>query len=191
MSRTCDPKGMKPFSSNPPDTENLELLEVVDEKNRPLGLATRREIHEKGLRHRSVHVFLFNSRGQLFLQRRSGSKDQYPDHWDTSAAGHTAPGESPMEAACRELKEELGLEMDLTWVLAYPACEETGWEFVTLFAGLSDQPVSLNREEASEGGYFSPQQIRGLLEDPRQKVAPGFRLLYSLFQKQSHPLSSA
>ncbi len=133
-----------------------EFLEVVDEKNQVIGLASRKEIHKRGLRHRSVHIFIFNNRGDLYLQKRSPSKDQYPEHWDTSAAGHTDPGESALEAAQRELEEELGLKVPLKEILQYPASQETGWEFVTLFMARSDSPIHLNLEEALCGDYFLP-----------------------------------
>ncbi len=164
------------------ESTKIEYLEVVDENNQVIGIASRYDIHRNALRHRSVHIFIFNSRGDLYLQKRSPSKDQYPEHWDTSAAGHTDPGESPMEAAQRELMEELGLEVPLNEVLEYPACLETGWEFVTLFTAETDNPIQLNLEEATTGRYFSPDQLTRFLSDPQQKIAPGFRLLYSLFQ---------
>jgi isopentenyl-diphosphate delta-isomerase type 1 len=159
----------------------IECLEVVDEDNQVIGIASRQEIHEKGLRHRSVHIFIFNTKGDLYLQKRSPHKDQYPEHWDTSAAGHTDPGESPLEAAQRELMEELGLDVTLMKVLEYPACLETGWEFVTLCMGRTEDPIHLNLEEATTGDYFSPDQLSQLLADLLQKIAPGFRLLYALF----------
>jgi len=164
-----------------------EILEVVDEANRVIGRATRREIHEKGLRHRSVHVLVFNPRGDLYLQKRSPTKDQHPDHWDTSAAGHSAPGETPLAAAQRELEEELGLTADLVHVLDCPACPETGWEFVSLFAARTDRSITFNREEISDGGFFSSQQVTRLLADEKEKVTPGFRLLYDRFQRLPHP----
>ncbi len=162
----------------------IEYLEVVDEDNQVIGIADRQEIHEKGLRHRSVHIFIFNTRGNLYLQKRSPSKDQYPEHWDTSAAGHTDPGESQKEAARRELQEELGLDVPLMEVLQYPACLETGWEFVTLFTARTDAPIHLNLEEATTGDYFSPDQLSQLLADPLQKIAPGFPVLYALYQSK-------
>ncbi len=159
-----------------------EFLEVVDEYNHVVGITNRREIHEKGMRHRSVHIFIFNTNGDLYLQKRSPSKDQYPEHWDTSAAGHTDPRESPVEAAKRELMEELGVEVELTEVLEYPACLETGWEFVTLFAARTDDPIRLNLEEATTGDYFTTDQLTQLLTDPLQKIAPALPLLYALYQ---------
>jgi isopentenyl-diphosphate Delta-isomerase len=166
-------------------TESIEneILEVVDADNKVVSLAGRREIHEKALCHRSVHIFLFNTKGELYLQKRSLRKDQYPGHWDTSAAGHNDPGETPREAAQRELQEELGLTVPLTEVLRIPACPETGWEFVTLFESQTDDPVHLNLEEAIGGDFFTPAQVLDLLADPHQKIAPGFRLLYALYQK--------
>jgi isopentenyl-diphosphate delta-isomerase type 1 len=159
-----------------------EFLEVVDAGNQVIGIASRHEIHERGLRHRSVHIFIFNTQGELYLQKRSPSKDQYPEHWDTSAAGHTDPGESPREAAQRELREELGIAVPLMEVLEYPACMETGWEFVTLFTARTDDPIHLNLEEATTGHYFTVAQLSQLLADPLQKIAPGFPVLYALYQ---------
>ena len=161
-----------------------EYLEVVDENNQVIGIAGRQEIHKTALRHRSVHIFIFNSQGDLYLQKRSPHKDQYPEHWDSSAAGHTDPGESPLESAQRELMEELGLKVKLTEVLQYPACPETGWEFATLFMAYTDNPIHLNLDEATTGDFFAPDHLTRLLADPRKKIAPGFRLLYSLYQNK-------
>ncbi len=164
------------------ESPEREYLEVVNENNQVIGIAGRQEIHKTALRHRSVHIFIFNSQGDLYLQKRSPHKDQYPEHWDSSAAGHTDPGETPLDTAQRELMEELGLHVKLTEVLQYPACLETGWEFATLFTGQTDAPIRLNLEEATTGDYFTPDQLTQLLADPLQKIAPGFRLLYSLYQ---------
>jgi 16S rRNA (adenine1518-N6/adenine1519-N6)-dimethyltransferase len=171
------------------DSTKKEFLEVVDEKNQVIGKASRWDIHRKSLRHRSVHIFIFNSEGKLYLQKRSPNKDQYPGHWDSSAAGHTDPGETPGQSAHRELMEELGLEAELTEVLRHPACPETGWEFTTLFAGRSDDPVRLNLQEATTGGFFSPEEIDRLLSDPKEKIAPGFRLLHASYQCQTASIS--
>ncbi len=113
--------------------ERQEILEVFDRQNRLIGQAARGTIHRLGLRHRAVHIFVFNSAGELYLQLRREHKDQYPRHWDTSAAGHVSPGESYAAAAARELAEELGLQEKLTRVAEVTACPETGWEHVVLF----------------------------------------------------------
>ena len=55
-------------------------------------------------------MHLFNSKGELFLQKRAMTKDLLPGYWDTSVGGHVSPGESPEEALKRETFEELGLK---------------------------------------------------------------------------------
>ncbi|MCZ6882595.1 MAG: NUDIX domain-containing protein, partial [Gammaproteobacteria bacterium] len=85
-----------------------ELLDVVDEDDRIVCVKTRGEIHELGLMHRSVHILVFNSQRQLFIQKRSMSKDNQPGLWDSSAAGHVDSGEDYHSCAIRELAEELG-----------------------------------------------------------------------------------
>ena len=89
-----------------------ELFDIVDELNQVTGQGTRREIHEGSLRHRAVHMFLVNKHGAVLLQKRSLWKDRQPGKWDSSAAGHLDAGESYEEAAVRELKEELGVDMN-------------------------------------------------------------------------------
>ena len=63
-----------------------EILEIVDSDNRVIGTAGRSEIHKQHFMHRSVHVFLFNSAGELFLQKRAQTKDEFPGYYDSSAS---------------------------------------------------------------------------------------------------------
>jgi isopentenyldiphosphate isomerase len=87
-----------------------ELFDVLDEHDRVLRRETRAEVHRQRLLHRAVHILLFNSRGEIYLQRRSAQKDTYPHRWTTSCCGHVDAGETYDTAAIRELAEELGLE---------------------------------------------------------------------------------
>ncbi len=111
-----------------------EMLEVVSEDNQVLRLATRKEIHEQELMHRSVHVLVFNKNRDCYLQLRSAFKDSSPELWDSSAAGHIDAGESPENAAKRELQEELGIsDSKLMHIASLPPCAENGWEHVSLY----------------------------------------------------------
>ncbi|HMK35138.1 MAG TPA: NUDIX domain-containing protein, partial [Desulfomonilaceae bacterium] len=101
-----------------------EILEVVDSGNNVIGTATRAEIHRKGLFHRAVHIFVFNERGDLYVQRRSASKDRHPLKLDSSAAGHVDPGETYHETALRELEEELSIRAPVQEILKISACKE-------------------------------------------------------------------
>jgi len=55
-----------------------EIFDVVDELDRVIGTAPRSEVHRRKLRHRAVHVLLFNTRAELFVQKRSAAKDTFP-----------------------------------------------------------------------------------------------------------------
>src|SRR6059058_5512119 len=89
-----------------------EIFDIVDENDVVIGRNTRSEVHRLGLRHRAVHVLVFNSRGEVFLQKRSMKKDTFPGAWDSSSSGHLDSGEDYDACAVRELWEEIGLRLD-------------------------------------------------------------------------------
>jgi isopentenyl-diphosphate delta-isomerase type 1 len=161
-----------------------EILEIVDNDNRVIGTAGRSEIHKQHLKHRSVHVFLFNSAGELFLQKRAQTKDEFPGYYDSSAAGHVNPGESYHAAAERELKEELGIEAPLEKVAELPASQETGWEFVSFYTSVTDDAVMLNNDEIEEGRFSSLREIREFLLSNGDKCTPSVKTLFEIYQKR-------
>ena len=79
-----------------------ELVEIVDRDNRPIGALTRRLMREQGLIHRAAYILVFNTAGELFLQKRTLTKDIYPGYWDMAAGGVVLAGESYEAAARRE-----------------------------------------------------------------------------------------
>lgn len=92
----------------------MEYFDIVDENGKPSGaVISRREAHEKGIWHRTSHLWIVRKKGdtdQILLQKRAQNKDSFPGCWDTSSAGHIPAGQEPVESAVRELKEELGLD---------------------------------------------------------------------------------
>ena len=112
-----------------------ELLDVVDENDTVIGVKTRGEIHARGLMHRAVHILLFNSKHELFLQKRSMSKDEQPGKWDSSAAGHVDSGEAYVDCARREIAEELGIvvEQPMDMLFKLPASVLTGNEHCMVY----------------------------------------------------------
>lgn len=138
-----------------------EWLEEVDESDHVIGQHPRSEIHRRGLRHRSVHILVFDDAGRLFLQKRSLSKDVHPGAWDTSAAGHVDPGESYIQSAERELTEELGIDPTpaLERLFKLPASAATGWEFIEVYRAVHTGPLRLNRDEIDEGRWLHPEEV--------------------------------
>jgi len=163
-----------------------ERLTVVDESDQALGPLDRKTIHRENLYHRAVHVFIFNRLGELFLQKRSHRKENFPRKWDSSAAGHVDAGEGYMECAIREVAEEIGLNCSLARIGAVPASEMTGNEFIEIFRADSDAPLSLNVHEIETGGFFSIAMIdRWIVERPSD-FAPGFIECYQAVRHSCH-----
>ncbi|MEK9628471.1 MAG: NUDIX domain-containing protein [Nitrospinota bacterium] len=127
---------------------------MVDINDRVIGKATRREIHQQNLCHRSIHVLVFDSKKRIFLQKRSLLKDENPGLWDTSSAGHVDADETYDQCAHRELMEELGIRCDLKPVVKIKACPETYQEHVQVYICKTDATIKINPEEISEGKYF-------------------------------------
>lgn len=88
---------------------DAELIAWVDEQDRPLGSLPRAELRERGLIGRGTFILLFNSAGELCVQRRTLSKAVYPGYWDLAAGGMVQAGEPYADSAARELEEELGI----------------------------------------------------------------------------------
>src|SRR5277367_4925116 len=89
-----------------------EIFDIVNERDEVVGQNTRREVHARGLWHRAVHVLVFNARGEVFLQKRSMRKDIAAGKWDSSSSGHLDSGEDYDACAVREVREELGLDLE-------------------------------------------------------------------------------
>src|SRR2546427_9918459 len=130
----CDPGSDVPRDSTPQGL-NVEIFDVVNDRDEIIGRNTRAEVHRLGLQHRAVHILVFNSRGEIFLQKRSMKKDCFPGAWDSSASGHLDSGETYGACAVRELREEIGLELagPLEKLYKVDACPDTGYEFVWVY----------------------------------------------------------
>ena len=90
----------------------MEYIDIFDENNNPIGeIKEKQEAHEDGNFHRTAHVWIINDKNELLLQKRSASKKSHPNCWDISGAGHIRAGESVIDGAIRELKEELGVKV--------------------------------------------------------------------------------
>lgn len=87
-----------------------ELIDIVDENNNLTGeQKMKSEAHRDGSWHRAAHIWIYNSKGEVLLQLRNGSKDLGPNTWDVSVAGHIGAEEEPIISALREIQEEIGL----------------------------------------------------------------------------------
>ena len=138
-----------------------EIFDVVDTQDRIIGKAFRHEVHgNPSLIHRVVHVLVFNSKNELYLQKRSAAKDVHPGKWDTSVGGHVDMGESYHNAAVREMAEELGIRQEnLSFLYKYLHQNDHESEYVCAFHCLWDGPITINPDEIETGRFWSLKQI--------------------------------
>lgn len=152
-----------------------EVFDVVDEADQVTGQATRREVHERNLMHRAVHVFVINHHGELLLQKRSRFKDAHPGVWDSSVAGHLDAGESYELAAIRELEEEMGIRgAEPEEIGRISPCEATGWEHVRLFLVRWDGVPRFPCSEVEAALWLGPVTLQGWIERRPGDFAGGF-----------------
>lgn len=158
-----------------------EIFDIVDEHDRVIGQATRRQTHTKNLLHRAVHVLIFNSRSELLVQKRSATKDTFPSCYDSSASGHLAAGEDYDTTAYREVTEELGIILPAGSIQKHfkiDACPDTGWEFVWVYTVQSDMPVIPDSDELESVSEMSRTQIEMLLGAKPNAFARAFKRVF-------------
>lgn len=91
----------------------MEYIDIFDENNIPTGITKEKtQAHEDGNFHRTAHIWIMNKDKELLLQKRSATKKSHPNCWDISGAGHIRAGETAVQGAIRELKEELGVKIN-------------------------------------------------------------------------------
>lgn len=89
-----------------------ELIKIYDENNNYSNENLMKSVaHKNGLWHRAVHICIYNSSGEILLQKRASCKELFPDMWDISVAGHVGVDDTELGAAVREISEEIGVEV--------------------------------------------------------------------------------
>lgn len=138
-----------------------EIFPIVDEDGNILGQVTRGHAHDGSMiLHPVVHLHVFNSKGELYLQHRPAWKDIQPDKWDTAVGGHVDLGESVEEALRREVREELGITTFQPVSLGhYVFQSKREKELVFVHRCCYDGPVCPSKDELSGGRFWSPQEI--------------------------------
>jgi isopentenyl-diphosphate Delta-isomerase len=153
-----------------------EIFDVVNDHDEVIDQKPRREVHRLGLKHRAVHIIVTNAKGDVFMQKRSLSKDSSPGLWDTSAAGHVDSGETYDTCSIRELREEIGLSITqpprrLCYI---KACQETAQEFVWVYHTVSEGPFVLHPEEIETGEWFTTKHLEEWIASRPQDFATSF-----------------
>lgn len=156
----------------------IEVI-LVDHLDRPTGKMEKLEVHEKGLLHRAVTVYVFNHQHQLLLQRRASGKYHCGGLWSNTCCGHPYPYESTQHAAERRLREEMGLDLTLTpmFELSYNLPLSNGLtehEYGHVFFAFSNAQPQLNPEEADASRWLSLEAIQQEITHDPARFTPWF-----------------
>jgi isopentenyldiphosphate isomerase len=159
--------------------EGDEQVDLIDEQDRVIGRAGRRQVRRANLLHRGVGVVCRNSAGQIYVHRRTDSKDVFPGMYDASVGGVVASGERYQDAARRELAEELGIvgpEPSFLFMHRYRGAQVDTWNAV--FEVVWDGPIVHQPEEIAWGAFLTEEELRWRLETGTWTFVPdGLELL--------------
>jgi isopentenyl-diphosphate delta-isomerase len=168
---------------------------VVRELDGEILTLDRGSAHRRGVLHRAVSVFVFNTRGELLLQKRGRQKSHSGGLWTNTCCTHPRKGENPIVAARRRLAEEMGLKCELNEVWSFLYWCRVGnrlveHEYDHVFLGSSDHDPSPNADEVADWAWIGADDLgRDLRENPG-RFTPWFRISYHEVLKSRWPPDS-
>lgn len=158
---------------------------LVDKNDIPRGTMEKMEAHQKGELHRAFSIFVFNSKGELLLQRRAMDKYHSGGLWTNTCCSHPQPEEETLEAAKRRLKEEMGIEIHLEkkFDFIYHAQLDNNLiehEFDHVYFGQYNLEPIINLEEALDYKWITIQELKNEIKLYQQKYTEWLKIaIYS------------
>ena len=158
-----------------------ELFDVLNERGEYTGkIESREKCHKEGLWHKAVALFIINSKGQVLLQKMSSKKKMWPNMWDITGGGHVLAGEFGFEAIIREMKEELGIDLeknDITFLGASVSTNIKGEvvnnhfnEFYIVNKDVDETKLKLDYEEVSEVIWVEKNEIIKRIKNNKEGI---------------------
>jgi isopentenyl-diphosphate delta-isomerase len=159
-----------------------EFVVLVNPADEVLGLMEKQQAHINGLLHRAFSVFLFNDKGEMLLQKRASGKYHSPGQWTNAVCSHPRNNENYCDGAKRRVKEELGIETDLSekFNFIYKADVGNGlWEHELdhVFVGTYNSEFNLNKNEVEEIRYISLEDLDKEISENPEKFTEWFKII--------------
>ena len=161
-----------------------EFFDILDENGKAIGQVYPRSVaHRYGYFHATAHVWIVTATGDILLQKRATTKDTHPGLWDISCAGHLISGDTSLDAAVRELREELGLSVDWSalqllfntfqsYVSPDGTICDNEFSDVYLLTIKSDQPLRFDPQEIDEIKFVTVETFRNMIDSADPEVVP-------------------
>lgn len=154
-----------------------EWVSLVDEHDRVVGRAPRSEVRARNLRHRGIGVLCTDSRGRIYVHRRTSTKDVFPCMYDMFVGGVVVEHEDYLTAATREVAEELGVAgapLEFLFDHLYEGDRNCAW--IRVYRVVWDGPIVHQPEEIEWGSWMEPEEVRAWAE--RVPIVPDGMAVY-------------
>ncbi len=152
---------------------------LVDEEDNKIGTGEKMKVHQQGKLHRSFSIFIFNSQGELLLQKRASTKYHSAGLWSNTCCSHPRPNKNLIQEVKRRLKEEMGIDCALKEIFSFVYRTDFGnlieYEFDHVFVGKFDGSPKINKREAEDWQWINPRDLKKDIKQHPENYAYWFK----------------
>ncbi len=143
----------------------IEYVDVIDKEDNVIGKVTRAEMRKKNLLHRGTTIYIFNSKGDILITKRTKIKDVYPGLLEIGHGGAVSSGESYEQNAYREIKEEVGIEdVELKYHYSSSAIDNLIKCMFNVYTCIFDGKIIMQEEEVEDYFWISIEKLKEMIE---------------------------
>jgi len=160
-----------------------EIFDVVDDDDKVIGKATRKEVHTKHLIHRSVMFFIFDKKGRIFVSQRTKNKEFFKEYWSIGLGGHLSTGETYDEAVVREAKEEANIDEKPFFMGSFKIRiqNKSDNENAKVYGFLTDKKLKFDPFEIKQGTFMTVEEMEEKIK--KEKFLPETKDLLEILKK--------
>jgi len=161
------------------------LVDVVNTNDVPVGVIARAEVFRKHASFRVAHDLIFNSAGELLIQKLAATRLRHPGYWGSSVAAYLFAGESYRAAAERRATQELGARgLDLDFIGKISMNDDGCQKFVGIFSAVHDGPLTFDKRHIEKLEFLSLPQIHHLDDSGERLFTPTFLRVLSYYESR-------